>query len=147
MTATTSTAPSATTAPPEAALLAAVSAGTPAISTDTRLYAEDVRLHGYTPEAMDKAAVQAFYEGIVTAFPGCQLTVHENIVAGDRLTCRFTLSGRHDGPFLGVPGTGLEIALPGITVLRFVGERCVERWSCADMLGVLVQIGAVPAPA
>ncbi len=148
MTATTSTAPSATTAPPEAALLAAVerwNAGD--LDGYLRLYAEDVRLHGYTPEAMDKAAVQAFYEGIVTAFPGCQLTVHENIVAGDRLTCRFTLSGRHDGPFLGVPGTGLEIALPGITVLRFVGERCVERWSCADMLGVLVQIGAVPAPA
>ena len=42
--------------------------------------------------------------------------------------------------------TGVTIALPGITVLRFVGERCVERWSCADMLGVLVQIGAVPTP-
>lgn len=145
MTATTPTAP---TAPTEAALLAAVerwNAGD--LDGYLQLYAEDVRLHGYTPEAMDKTAVRAFYEGIFTAFPGCRLALHETIVAGDRLTCRFTLSGRHDGPFLGVPGTGTTIALPGITVLRFVGERCVERWSCADMLGVLVQIGAVPAPA
>ncbi|MGD9531705.1 MAG: ester cyclase, partial [Pseudonocardia sp.] len=51
------------------------------------------------------------------------------------------------GPFLGVAGTGTEIALPGITILHFRDGRCVERWSHADMLGVLVQVGAVPPPA
>jgi hypothetical protein len=25
--------------------------------------------------------------------------------------------------------------------------RCVERWSTADMYGLMVQLGAVPAPA
>ncbi|WP_233899220.1 ester cyclase [Pseudonocardia dioxanivorans] len=72
-----------------------------------------------------------------------------SVVAGGRptwLVCRFTRTGRHDGPFLGVPPTGVEIALPGITALRFRDGRCVERWSAADMLGVLVQVGAVPAP-
>ncbi len=38
-------------------------------------------------------------------------------------------------------------ALPGITILRFEGDRTAERFSQADMLGLLVQIGAVPAPA
>ena len=66
---------------------------------------------------------------------------------GDACTIRFTLSGRHDGPFLGVPPTGRDVALPGITILRFDGDRCRERWSQADMLGVLVQLGALPAPA
>jgi hypothetical protein len=41
----------------------------------------------------------------------------------------------------------LFIALPGITILHFRGCRGVERYSQADMLGLLVQIGAVPAPA
>jgi predicted ester cyclase len=32
-------------------------------------------------------------------------------------------------------------------VLRFTDDgRCVERWSQADMLGVLIQLGAVPPP-
>jgi predicted ester cyclase len=48
---------------------------------------------------------------------------------------------------MGVPATGRDIALPGITILRFEGDRTVERFSQADMLGLLVQIGAVPAPA
>jgi hypothetical protein len=38
-------------------------------------------------------------------------------------------------------------ALPGVTILHFRDGRCMERFSQADMLGLLVQIGAVPAPA
>ncbi|MFD1232315.1 hypothetical protein ACFQ34_03375 [Pseudonocardia benzenivorans] len=35
----------------------------------------------------------------------------------------------------------------GLTVLRFVGDRCVERWNRLDDLTLLSQIGALPAPA
>jgi predicted ester cyclase len=56
------------------------------------------------------------------------------------------MSGTHQGDFMGVPATGHEIVLPGITILRFGGDRVIERWSQADMLGLLVQLGAVPAP-
>jgi predicted ester cyclase len=110
------------------------------------LYDPSVRLHGYTPDALDRTEVAHFYAGIFAAFPGCSLTVHETFAGGDRLVCRFTLAGRHDGPFLGVAATGRDITLPGITILHFRDGRCVERWSCADMLGVLIQVGAVPPP-
>jgi predicted ester cyclase len=60
---------------------------------------------------------------------------------------RFTMSARHVGEFMGVPPTGRDIALPGITTLRFDGDRCVERHTQTDMLGLMVQLGAVPAPA
>ena len=110
------------------------------------LYDDDIMLHGYSPEPMDKPAVRAFYSGIFDAFPGGQLTIHETLVDGERLSCRFTLTGRHDGEFVGVPATGAEIALPGITVLHFRDGRCVQRWSNADMLGLLIQIGALPTP-
>ena len=49
--------------------------------------------------------------------------------------------------FMGVPASGTAIALPGITILRFHSDRVVERFSQADMLGLLIQVGAVPAPA
>jgi predicted ester cyclase len=47
----------------------------------------------------------------------------------------------------GVPASRTAIALPGITILHFRGDRVIERFSQADMLGLLVQVGAVPAPA
>jgi hypothetical protein len=48
---------------------------------------------------------------------------------------------------MGVAPTDLPIALPGITILHFDGDRVIERFSQADMLGLLVQVRAVPAPA
>jgi hypothetical protein len=42
---------------------------------------------------------------------------------------------------------GADVALPGITVVRFDGDRVRERFLQADMLGRRAQIGAAPAPA
>ena len=59
------------------------------------------------------------------------------------------MTGVHTGPFLGVPATGKSCVLNGITILRFEPEHrsVVERFSSADMLGLLVQMGALPPPA
>lgn len=111
------------------------------------LYADDVRLHGYSPEPMNKAQVRAFYEGVFAAFDTPRLDFHEVLWDGDACAIRFTMMGRHVAEFMGVAATGIEIAQPGITIMHFDGERVIERFSQADMLGVLVQIGAVPAPA
>ncbi|GAA4705343.1 hypothetical protein GCM10023215_51610 [Pseudonocardia yuanmonensis] len=110
------------------------------------IYADDVRLHGMSPEPLDKVGVRAAYEGLFAAFPENHLELHETFGDGDRLVSRFTLTGRHDGDYMGIPATGRDIALPGITVLHFRDARCVERWVCTDMLGLLVQLGAVPPP-
>jgi predicted ester cyclase len=118
------------------------------------LYDSSVKLHGYTPEPMDKAAVTEFYETVCAALsdPGARnphLEFHEVLVDGDLYTCRFTMSGTHTGTFMGVPATNRPYSISGITILRFApsSDRVVERFSQADMLGLMVQIGAVPAPA
>jgi len=111
------------------------------------LYDEGIRLHGYSPEPMDKVQVRGFYEDIFRAFGTPQLEFHEVLWEGQACAIRFTMTGRHVDEFMGVPATGTPIALPGITILHFRGARCIERFSQADMLGLLIQIGAVPAPA
>ena len=112
-----------------------------------RLYDERIRLHGYSPEPMDKIEVRGFYEGIFSAFEKPKLEFHEVLWGADTCAIRFTMSGRHVGEFMGVPATGTAIELAGITILHFEGPQVVERFSQADMLGLLVQIGGVPAPA
>lgn len=111
------------------------------------LYDEGIALHGYSPEPMGKSQVRAFYEGIFSAFGTPQLEFHEIMWDGDACTVRFTMTGRHVNEFMGVPATGTAIALPGIIILHFRGDRVIERFSQADMLSLLMQIGAVPAPA
>ena len=111
------------------------------------LYDEGIRLHGYSPEPMDKVQVRGFYEGIFSAFDTPKLTFDEVLWDGDACAIRFTMTGRHVQEFMGVPATGTTIILPGITILHFRADQVIERFSQADMLGLLVQVGAVPAPA
>lgn len=111
------------------------------------LYDEEISLHGYAPEAMGKQEVRGFYEATFAGVSPNRLEFHETLWDGDACSIRFTMSGRHEGEWLGVPATGSEVAVPGITLLHFRGERVIERWSQADLLGFLIQVGAVPAPA
>ena len=116
------------------------------LDTYLEVYDPSVRVHGYTPVAMDLATVRAFYTGIFAAFPDSQVTIDETVAEGDMLAARFTQRATHTGDFMGVPATAKEIVLAGHTTMRFALGRIVERWSTADMLGLLIQLGAVPPP-
>ncbi len=107
------------------------------------LYDDSIRLHGYSPEPMDKSSVRAFYEMIFHAFDGPKLTFHDVFSNGDRLAIRFTMTGTHRGEFLGMPATERSVAVDGITILSFRNGKCVERWSSVDKYAWLAQLGAV----
>lgn len=109
-----------------------------------QLYDSEVVLHGYAGVEPGRPNVQRFYEEFWRAFPGSQLIFEDVISAEDKLACRFVIRAKHGGLFQGLPATGREIVMPGITILRFSNGRCVERWSQVDALGLLVQLGAFP---
>jgi predicted ester cyclase len=112
-----------------------------------RLYHDGIRLYGYAPDPMGKEEARAFYEGTLAGITPNRLDFNETLWDGNRCAIRFTMSGWHRGHMLGIPGTGRHAVVPGITILHFEGDQVVERWSQADLLGFLVQVGAVPAPA
>ena len=112
-----------------------------------KLYEDDIVLHGYTPEPLTtKAAVKGFYQVFLAAFPDTHADIEAMYVEGDALTLRLRFSGTHTGTFQGIPPSGRPISIGGITILRFGAQRCVERWAVADFLGLMIQIGAIPAP-
>ena len=110
------------------------------------LYDASAVLHGYPGVEPGRASIRAFYEGFWVAFPGSQLGFEDVLAAGDEVAVRFVVDAVHGGPFQGLPPTGKRVTLPGLTILRFAGGRCAERWSQADFLGLLQQLGALPAP-
>jgi len=110
-----------------------------------RVYApEAAALEGDPPS--EEAPVRAFYQAFFDAFPGSQLIFEDVFAAGDKVVCRFIIYGAHGEPFQGIPATGKDVALPGITILRFEDGVCVERWSQVDFLGLLTQLGVLGSP-
>ena len=95
---------------------------------------------GVTPGPLDKAGVAAFHEQFMAAFPSTQAELVELVETGDRLAARLLPHVRHEGPFMGVEPTGREAVLAITTLLRMRDGQCIERWSTADMLGLMMQL-------
>jgi hypothetical protein len=115
------------------------------------MYDENVLLYGYSPEPLNKAGVVARYTAIWAnlSMPGKKgplLVIDDAFEAGDRVVSRFTMSGVQSGNFMNFSPTGKRYNLPGITILRFLDGKVVERWSCTDRLMQLVQLGLVELP-
>ena len=84
--------------------------------------------------------------GTFSAFPDLKRPVEDLVAEGDKVVARWTSTGTHDGEFMGIPPTGKRITTSGITIFRLEGGKIVEEWSESDMLGMMQQVGAVPAP-
>ena len=110
------------------------------------IYAEDAVMHDYGVEP-GLENIRQFYQGFLGAFPNGHVAIEDLIAEGDKVTCRFTFTGTHQGLLMGgIPPTGKAVTIGGITILRFGGEQCVERWTQMDFLGMMQQVGVVPAP-
>lgn len=92
---------------------------------------------------------EGYREGIDmfgAAFGPVRLELHEVIEQADRVAARFTFRGHHGGDFMGVPPSGVDVSMDGISITRFEAGKVVEEWLQIDLLGLMQQIGAVPTP-
>lgn len=83
--------------------------------------------------------------GYRDAFPDLRLTVEQAIAEGDYVAVRWTARGTHKGELFGIPATGKESTVTGISFDRWANGKIVESWTNWDTLGLLQQIGAMPA--
>jgi steroid delta-isomerase-like uncharacterized protein len=81
------------------------------------------------------------------AFPDARLTVQEQVAEDDKVATRWTARGTHAGEIAGIAPTGKEVTVSGLTISTLERGRVVEQWTTWDRLGMLVQLGAVPAAA
>ena len=79
------------------------------------------------------------------AFPDWQSDMEFLVGEGDLVVEVFTARGTQQGEIFGAPASGRGAHLPGINVWRVRQGRIVERWGRVDELGLLRQLGLVPA--
>ncbi len=80
-----------------------------------------------------------------SAFPDDHHTLEDLVAEGDKVVVRTTHTGTHRGTFLGLPPTGKHIANTSIHIFRIASGQLVEVWANRDDLGLLQQLGAIPA--
>jgi len=82
-----------------------------------------------------------------TAFPDLRMTTEDMVAEGDKVVTRFSAQGTHRGELMGIAPTGKPVAVTGIFILRFANRKFVEEWENFDTLGMMQQLGVIPAPA
>ena len=87
-----------------------------------------------------KGEIEYFHNAV----PDLTYTVEDQVVEGDKVVSRYTVSGTHQGEFFGVAATGKRIEMTGINIDRFdESGKLVEEWPEYDLLGAMQQMGAI----
>ena len=81
-----------------------------------------------------------------SAFPDFKVTIDDLIAEGDKVVVRTTWSGTHKGEFMGLAATGKGVSFGVIDIIRIAGGKFVEHWGQMDNMGMMQQLGVVPAP-
>lgn len=78
--------------------------------------------------------------GIVWAAFDAKLNLDDVVAAGDRVASRWTFAGTRIGEFNGLPASGREFSVQGMSIEHIADGRIAERWETADLLSLLQQI-------
>jgi predicted ester cyclase len=74
-----------------------------------------------------------------------ELRIVDIVAAGDKVWSLNRASGVNTGTIMGNPPTGKPVEVDVIDIVRFKDGKVVEHWGIADQLGMLIQLGLVPA--
>ncbi len=91
---------------------------------------------------LDHNAWSGFLKGFTTAFPDSRLTIDSCVSEGDTVVTRWTMTGTHQGEFLGNAATGRAVRFGGIEYNTVKDGKLVEHRCMFDNLALLGQIGA-----
>ena len=111
------------------------------------LIAPDFAFHvSSTPGPLNREAFRQLFTGFLIAFPDLAVTNEELIAEGNKVAGRWTTRGIHQGELQGVPPTGKQVTITSMDINRINGGKIAERWHEYDALGMMQQLGVIPAP-
>ncbi len=112
-----------------------------------RYFADDYVDHTPLPgQAPGREGYKQAVALIREAFPDLHLTLEDVVAEEAKVSFRYVMSGTHRGEFLGVVPTGRAFSVVGMIFARIEEGKFTDRWALLDTLGLMQQLGAIPAP-
>ena len=86
---------------------------------------------------------KAAHRIMLAGFPDYQTMIDDLFAEGDKVAARITMTGTHQGDFMGIPATGKHVSFTGIYIARIADEKIVEHWGEEDAVSLLQQLGVL----
>jgi steroid delta-isomerase-like uncharacterized protein len=94
--------------------------------------------------------IVAVSQGWRQVFPDATGTISTAVASGNIVTLEITWEGTQRGELAGpggvIPASGKRVTVAAVQVVTVVGGKITETHHYFDMLGLLQQLGAIPAP-
>jgi len=104
-------------------------------------YDESLTFHDFPPnQTANKEGFKQFIYLLWKAFPDIIITFEEIIIEGNKVACRYNLSGTHKGEFEDLLPTDKQFRVNGMTVFSFRDAKVIERWNLVDMKSLIEQL-------
>jgi predicted ester cyclase len=104
-------------------------------------YDESLTIHGFPPNLpTNKEGFKQFIYLLWKAFPDIKITFEDIIIEGNKVVCRYNLSGTHKGEFMDLQPTNKQFRVNGMTVFSFRDAKVIERWNLVDMMSLMEQL-------
>ena len=110
------------------------------------LSAPDCKFYGFASQALDLDGYIEFTNWSFSVFPDLQFTIEDMIAEGDKVITRGVFTGTHTGDFMGIPATGRKVSIKYLDIWRLENGKAKENWVQMDLLGLMQQLGVIPAP-
>jgi predicted ester cyclase len=87
--------------------------------------------------------------GSVQALPDRRTTIEDMFAEREYVVARVRMTGTNQGgfPWLSIPANGNKVDIQWTSIYRLADRKIVEHSAVMDMLGLLQQLGVVPAMA
>jgi steroid delta-isomerase-like uncharacterized protein len=111
-----------------------------------RFVSRDFTVHLSNDEKIQGVeGIKQFFSELRNAFPDIRFVIEDQVAEADRVVTHWTAKGTHQGTFKGIPPSGKRLNFTAIDIDRIVDGKVVECWSKMDELGILKQLGVMPA--
>jgi len=87
---------------------------------------------------------KAYYNNYVTGFSNVTFTIVDAFGQGDRIAKHWTFKGTHTGEFFGIPATGREVNVSGVTLVKMKDGKIAQEQDFFDNLEFMQQLGLIP---
>ena len=116
------------------------------ITVVDELWGSDYVYHGpQGQELRGSESLKQFISHYLEAFPDLHIEIKDLIAEGDKVVSRVVSRGTHKGELQGIAPTGKVVTTTLILITRLADGKVVEDWESRDDLGMLQQLGVIPA--
>lgn len=105
-------------------------------------FVQHAAIPGFPP---GRDGLRTFFTAYRAAFPDLKFALLQEVQEGDKHVVHVRASGTMKGDFMGMHATNKSATWEEMHLVRVRDDKIVEHWGLVDQLGMLQQLGVIPA--